>query len=326
MQYRLAVANAIVVFLFCGLCIGAQEPATAERNALWRDPAPSRSDLFYGAGGQADAPPAGRFTFVKEDLAGTQPKFYVRDEHDIRWTVKMGSEARPETAATRFVWAAGYFVDEDYYLPQLQVEGLTVLKRGQKYVSPGGVVTGVRLERSIPGQKKAGHWSWTDNPFAGSRELDGLKVVLALINDWDLKEVNNDIYVGPDGERHYAIGDLGACFGRNSNEYARSKGDADSYRQSGFIKQTRSDQVDFVLLQAPFWVSAIRTVHAREYGRMNQLVQHIPREHASWIGHVLAQISDEQIAAAFRAAGFSAQEVDNLAATVRERIARLNAL
>jgi hypothetical protein len=59
---------------------------------------------------------------------------------------------------------------------------------------------------------------------------------------------------------------------------------------------------------------------------MNQLVQHIPREHAIWIGHVLAQVSDEQIAAAFRAAGFSAREVDGLAAAVKGRIARLNAL
>jgi len=326
MHRHLIVAYASVIFVFSALEIGAQQPTAAGRDALWREPEPSRCDLFYGPGGQTDAPPTGRFAFIKEDLDGTQPKFDARDENGVRWKVKLGPEARPEVAATRLVWAAGYFADEDYYVPRLQVEGLAALKRGQKYLSRDGFVTGARLERSIPGQRKAGNWSWTDNPFVGSPELNGLKVLLALINDWDLKEINNSIYQERDGERRYAVGDLGASFGRNSNEYARSKGDADGYRQSAFIKEIRSDDVDFVLLQTPFWVDALRTLHAREYGRMDQLVQHIPRQHATWIGHVLAQLSDDQIAAAFRAAGFSAQEVDELTATVRDRITRLNAL
>jgi len=324
-MHRRLLFTSVIVFVFSALWVGAQQPVPAV-NELWREPDLAGIDLFYGPGGQPDAPQPGRFTFIKEDLDGTQPKFDVVDEHGVRWKVKLGPEARPEVAATRLVWAAGYFADEDYYLPQLQVDGLAALKRGQKYLSPTGLVTGARLERSVKGQRKAGNWSWRDNPFTGSRELDGLKVLLALINDWDLKEINNDIYVERDGERHYAVADLGASFGRNSNEYARSKGDADGYRQSTFIRQIRSDEVDFVLLRAPFWVDALRTVHGREYGRMDELVRHIPREHARWIGHVLAQLSDEQIAAAFRAASFTPEEVDELTATVRDRIARLNAL
>jgi hypothetical protein len=324
MHGRLLFTSAIA-FVSSALWVGAHQPVSGV-NELWREPDLSRIDVFYGPGGQADAPQPGRVTFIKEDLDGTQPKFDVVDAHGVRWKVKLGPEARPEVAATRLVWAAGYFADEDYYLPELQVDGLAALKRGQKYLSPAGLVTGARLERSANGERKAGHWSWTDNPFTGSRELDGLKVLLALINDWDLKAINNDIYEERDGARHYAVADLGASFGRNSNEYARSKGDADGYRQSAFIRDIRSDEVDFVLFKAPFWVDALRTVHAREYGRMDQLVRHIPRDHATWIGHVLAQLSNEQIAAAFRAASFTPEEVDELTATVRDRIARLNAL
>jgi len=319
------VPLATAALILCGFATHAQQATSGNRDILWQEPDPT-CDLFYGPGGQANAPPTGRYKFIKDDLAGTQPKFIAEDVNGVRWTVKLGPEARSETAATRLVSAAGYFTDEDYYLSQMQVDGLGALKRGQQYLSPSGIVTGARLERTIPGQKKAGNWSWTDNPFTGTKELNGLKVVLALINDWDLKTVNNTIYEEKDGQRHYAVSDLGASFGRNSNEWARSKDDPEGYRESGFIKETRPDEVDFVLLKSPIWVDAIRTVHYREYGQMDALVQHIPRKDASWIGHVLGQLSDTQIAAAFRAAGFSPKEVDELAATVKDRIARLNAL
>ena len=39
----------------------------------------------------------------------------------MKWKIKLGDEARPETVATRFLWAAGYFADEDYYLRDLRV-------------------------------------------------------------------------------------------------------------------------------------------------------------------------------------------------------------
>ena len=53
-------------------------------------------------------------TFVDEDLKGSNPKFVVRDAAGVKWKIKLGTEARPETAATRLVWAVGYSADEDY--------------------------------------------------------------------------------------------------------------------------------------------------------------------------------------------------------------------
>jgi hypothetical protein len=82
---------------------------------IWRDPGDIASlNLIYGAGGKEHAPdPAGKFTFVKEDMEGTSPKFDVEDDQGVRWRVKLGQEPQSEIAATRFLWAAGYFVDED---------------------------------------------------------------------------------------------------------------------------------------------------------------------------------------------------------------------
>ena len=82
---------------------------------IWQDRGDMASlDLTYGAGGRAHAPdPAGTFTFLREDPLNTSPKFEVTDGQGVEWKVKLGQEPQSETAATRFLWAAGYFVDED---------------------------------------------------------------------------------------------------------------------------------------------------------------------------------------------------------------------
>src|SRR5213075_3011747 len=96
------------------------------------------------------------------------------------WKVKLGEEVKSETAATRLLWAAGYFVDDAYYRSEIHVAGMQKLSRGQEFVS-GETVRSVRLEspRKIDDSKG---WSWYENPFIGSRELSGLKVMMALIN------------------------------------------------------------------------------------------------------------------------------------------------
>ena len=80
----------------------------ADVKALWQDPTdlPSR-DLFYGPGGK-EHEPKGPFTFVKEDLDGTNPKFVVKAGDGTKWKVKMGVEAKPDPAASSLLWAVGY--------------------------------------------------------------------------------------------------------------------------------------------------------------------------------------------------------------------------
>ena len=86
----------------------------------------------------------------------------------------------------------GYVVDENYYRPHIRVARLTRLVRGQEFVSNGNTVIGARLERDS-GREGATTWSWYDNPFLGTREFNGLKVMMALVNTWDLKEINNRV-------------------------------------------------------------------------------------------------------------------------------------
>src|ERR1700693_2913345 len=132
-------------------------PGTELVNVLWREPADIRSrNIFYGPGGEEHQPHS-TFTFEKEDMDGSNPKFVVRDENGVKWKVKLGQEAKPETVASRLVWAVGYFTNEDYFLPELHVEGLPQhLRRGQQFVKTPGTVTNVRLKRYLDGEKKVG--------------------------------------------------------------------------------------------------------------------------------------------------------------------------
>jgi hypothetical protein len=304
------------------------EAATApvSTQGLWRDRGSVASlNLLYGLGGK-EHQPAGRFTFVKEDKEGTAPKFEVVDEQGVRWKAKLGDEAKSETAATRLVWAAGYFVDEDYYLPELRVEKMAKLSRGREFVSEDGVVRGVRLERSIKGQKKSGEWSWFKNPFAGTKELSGLKIMMALINNWDLKEVNNAIYDGKGEGPRYVVSDLGASFGETGNAITRSKSNAGDYSDSKFVQKVTPEHVDFVLNSRPIVLSAVNVPYYASRTHMQDIVKDVPMAHVKGLGKLLDPLSDEQLRDCFRAAGYSPEEVEGYAAAVKERIRALNQL
>src|SRR3954468_12715058 len=98
---------------------------------LWEYPTDLHArNLIYGPGGKRHLP-GSILQFVKEDSGGSNPKFNVRDENGVNWKVKMGEEARPETVASRLLWAVGYHADEDYFLASAQVENLPAnLHRG----------------------------------------------------------------------------------------------------------------------------------------------------------------------------------------------------
>jgi len=259
-------------------------------------------------------------------MSGTSAKFDVVDEQGVKWRVKMGSEARPETAATRLVWAAGYYADEDYFLSEIRVEKLPKLKRGNQNALGDGIVHDVRLERKRKGEKKSGNWSWSKNPFVGTKELNGLRIMMALINNWDLKDVNNSIYAEKEGGTRYVVTDLGATFGRTGNTMTRSKDNLKDYRDTKFIQEAKADYVDFYMSSRPLSVTVVDLPYYEKRTKMQSIAKHIPIGDAKWLGQVLGQLSAEQIRDCFRAAGYTPEEVEGYATVVQGRIAELNQL
>jgi hypothetical protein len=307
----------------------ARAQAAAELPAmLWKDPGDIASlDLVGGAGGAQHAPrPDAQYVFVKEDMNGTSPKFYVKDDAGVEWLVKMGEEAKPETAAARLVWAMGYFTDEDYFVPKIRVSKVPKLQRGSKNVAADGTVMNVRLKRQGRGLKKIQNWDWYNNPYLGKREFNGLRVMMALINNWDLTAVNNKVYA-TDTERHYLVADLGASFGKTGAVTTRSKGVLKDYEDSKFIRERKGAAVSFEMRTRPLPLLApFEPKNYEKRSRMEQIEDNIPVADAAWIGGQLAKLTPQQIRDAFRAAGFSADEVEGYTRAVQKRIADLNQL
>jgi hypothetical protein len=314
----------IVIALFLALPAVGQH--TGIQPVIWQDRGDVSSlDLLAGSG--ENRPPAGKFTFVKEDMGGASPKFEVVDGQGVHWKAKLGEEAKPETAATRLLWAAGYFVDESYYLPELRVEKMPAkLSRGSEFVKDG-VARGVRLERTVTGREKIGNWSWSSNPFTGTKELNGLRIMMAMINNWDLKEPNNAIYAVSGEATEYAVSDLGGTFGKTGGVgLGRTKSRLEDYSASKFIDSQDSDEVHLTIKSRPFFLLAVDPYHYNKLASRANVGRDIPRADAKWLGHRLGQLSMEQLKDCFRAAGYSTAEVGGFAKVVHSRIADLNKL
>lgn len=287
-------------------------------------------DLYYGQGGRKHLPEP-PFTFVREDMHGSSPKFDAHDGNRRKWRVKLGAESQPEVVASRLLWAVGYFVNDDYVLPQAQVRGLTMKRHSPK--QRGTTVYDARFARKPRQERKIGSWKWKNNPFFGTREFNGLRVMMALLNSWDLKDDNNAIYQDPQThQRIYLVSDVGSTFGTSGRSWTSdgSKGQPDKYKESRFIVRNTGTEVDFAtpaaagsLLAESFGFAAPRFL---QYERQKWIGKNIPNPDAHWIGTLLGQLSHQQLVDAFRAGNFSDREIDIYVPVLEKRIEELKGI
>ena len=297
------------------------DPVRLHDPTLWHDPGTiSELDLLHGQGGKGGAP-VSPFTFEEEDLHGTNPKFDVRDARGTKWRVKLGDEARPEVVASRLLWAMGYFVNDDYALASAKVEDLKIT-RGETFASDGNIVD-ARFERKPDDRKKIGIWRWKENPFTGTKEFNGLRVMMAVINNWDLKDVNNAVMVDPSSRKDiFLTSDLGASFGTNGLSWSkgRSKGDVKTFEKSKFITKKTDTEVDFATPGAP---APIEAPNVKQYKMRRDLEwsgDKIPIADVRWIGSLLKQLSHKQLTDAFLAGQFTNEEAERYVRVLESRI------
>lgn len=335
---RLLVAT-IVLSTLAALPVSAQksEPTKpAGVPVLWRDPGDiSRRNLTFGAG-SADLAPVAPFTFVKEELTGESAKFDVTDARGETWVVKVGPEAQAETVATRLVWSVGYFVDEAYYVDRAEIKNLPKLSRGQEYIENRSVVRGARFEPKRKNISRGENWDWETNPFVKTRELDGLKVLMVLLANYDTSLRNNRVLSTKNSETgeleaHYVATDIGATLGKVGGLGGkRSKNTLDDYRSSKFILGVENGLVKFDYDTTPkkmgMFASLFKPSYRSSQERKERVMQNISVENARWIGSLLAQLSDEQLRDAFRAANYDEQTMNGFVAVIRDRVNQLNHL
>ncbi len=316
---------------------------------LWQNPGDIRArNLFWGVGGEKHRPHL-PVEFISDAKHGSSPKFDVRDADSNKWTAKIGLEAKPETAASRLLWAIGYAANENYFFDDLQVANMPMtIRKGRGLLGRDGDVLNVRLQRHDSGEKKVGDWSWQRNPFYGTREFNGLRVMMGLIANWDLKDDNNAIFEhkksekddtrndsardksGPAELKLYEVSDVGTAFGTPGKRYTdgQSKGNLAAFRGTALIAHVHKDYIDLNFPKRPPLESLFEFDWAFFFHQVSigWIGKHIPRSDAKWVGSLLAQLSPDQIRDAFRAAGYSPEETQAYTDAVLARIKELNAL
>lgn len=266
---------------------------------LWRDPGDIASrDLFNGPGGEQMKPDLSRVTFIEEETGGYSKKYRVQDGKGRIWVAKLSKEAQSETAATRIVWAVGYETEIPYLVPRVNIEGK-------------GTFENVKFEARPKDIKRLDLWKWDDNPFVGTNELQGLKVLMILLENWDIKDTNNKILHARNeqtgaSEMRYIISDLGATFGKTGGIISRTRNKPEDYVEAKFINEVKGNHVDF-----------------RFSGKRQGLFDDITIAQARWIGDLLGRLTDQQIQDAFRAANYSPEQVRMLSDALKGRITEL---
>jgi hypothetical protein len=327
----LATAAALSAVL-CTFGLAQDSTNQPGKPVIWIDPGSVASrDLKFGPGAPERAPKP-PFTFVKEVTSGESPKFDVKDANGVTWRIKLGREAQAETVATRLVWAVGYFAEEAYYLRTAQIRNLPRLKRGREFVQ-GDTVTGAKFEPRREELKEGQPWDWDENPFAGTRELDGLKILMILLNNYDARKDNNKIYyrAGDTSEALYYVSDLGATLGKAGGLGGkRSKNDFNDFQSTRFVVGLDKDgAVKFDYDTRPTKLGVFSIFYPPYYKRQvgkEKSMRNIPVEHARWIGSLLSQLTEQQLRDAFDAAGYAAGTRDAYVRSLKARIDQLSRL
>jgi hypothetical protein len=280
-------------------------------------------DLVNGPGGSAGAP-APPFTFTKEHSTGSQPCVSVRDARGRTWRVKWGNEVRAENFAVRVAWACGYFAETTYFIVEGRIDGAEGLQRARACIGQDARFTEARFELEDPAVRmmfEEHSWAWNDNPFVGTRELHGLKVIVMLLSNWDTKD-RRDVARGSNTaifehrmsrwrrEARYLISDWGGSMGRWGGN---------------IVTRGRWDPVGFAA-QTPQFVTAVENglvLFGYTGQRTADVSNGIRADDVQWLYRYLGRITDGQLREALSASGASAEDAESFARSLRDRIAQL---
>jgi hypothetical protein len=295
---------------------------------IWHDPGNVASLDFVGGPGGHDGAPKPPFTFVEEDLGGSNPKLKATDANGQKWGVKFGHEVNSEVFASRIAWAAGYYVDPSYYVGSGTFVGAdgSKTKRLKDFIGKDGSFRDARFELKDKAVLKKFNgeegWAWNSNPFAGTKELNGLKVILMLTSNWDSKDVrdisrgsNTAIYQvdGPNGpEARYVFTDWGGSMGKWGGVLGREKWDAKGYAKQtpDFIKGVKNGEV----------------VWGYSGQRTEDVTKGIKVSDVKWITQYVGAITDDQLRAGLQSTGATPDEVEAFVKAIRDRINQLKAV
>ena len=300
-------------------------------NILWKDPGDVASLNFVDGVGGPEMAPAGPFQFIQEDLGGTTPKIRVKDAKGRTWSAKFGAEARPSVFSTRLIWACGYNVETEYFVGRGEVQGIKGLKRAAKYIQ-GSTITDARFQLRTDSPKflSSYNWAWNSNPFLGTPQLNGLRILTMLLSNWDIKDARDFGSGGAEGTSDSNLGifeDKGADrptylfmvtdWGASLGKWGAALGSRNKGRCRDYADQT------------PFFVKGVSDGIVR-WGwsgkRTDDISKDIKVSDVQWLLQYLGKVTDAQLRTGLGASGATPEELDCYLTSIRQRIGQLQAL
>lgn len=263
-------------------------------------------------------PPKPPFTYLREDPSGTQPKLFARDAAGATWNVKFGYEIHNESFCWRVVEACGYFAEPSFFVGEGALEGYKPLQRATSSVQPDGHFTAGRFQYRDPDLKFLAdrNWRWDRPPFAGTKELSGLKILIMLFSNWDNKDGRAGPGGGPNtaefeyhGKRLAAFTDWGSGMGR----WGSKPGTDSNWNCADYTAQTPG----FAKRVGPWVVFSWS-------GVINQgFKTGITPAHVAWLMQYLGKVTDGQLHDWLKAAGGNDTEAACFTSAIRNRIEQL---
>jgi hypothetical protein len=304
--------------------VAALPGVAAEQAVLWQAPGRiTMNDWIWGPGGESGAPKP-PFTFVDEDFHGTNPKIRVRDAEGRRWTVKFGGEVHGDVFGSRLLYATGYLTEPNYYVASGTIAGVHDLKRAEAFVGRHGFFRFARFKLRDHKALAPVHdeeWSWNQNPFTGTPQVNGLKILIMLTSNWDTKDArdgkgsNTGVYSNPGrntNQRFYAFDDWGASMGKWGGFFERDK-----WNPAGYEDQTK----DFARLSAAGRIEwGYKGKHYRD------ITSGISVDDVRWLLTYLSPVTDEELRAGLRASGATEAQIEIYTRSIRQRITQLQQL
>jgi hypothetical protein len=258
----------------------------AERNLLWgssrEDHAPSKDDLY---------------TVLALDTTGYSAGYDVEGPDGRKWDIKLGLEVQPEIVLSRILWALGYYQPETYYVTGWQLAG--------SWKSEGEPAR-FRLQSD---HESEGEWAWLDNPFAGTRPLQGLVAINLLLNNHDLKTSNNRVYhlrnAKEEPVRRYVVQDIGSALGKPRGfPYVRgTRNNIDDYEALNLIRKSSGPKVQL----------DYRGLHGH-------ILERLTTADVVWACELMNKLSDAQLDDAFKAADYAPDIRQRYITKLREKI------
>ena len=269
---------------------------SSDMSQLWNDPGDIGSrDLLLGPGGSRNVPrPDVEYQFKELDKTGHSKGYIVKDPDGRVWKAKIGEEAQAEIAVSRILWAIGYHQPVLHYVEKWKMTG-----------GPADKTEPARF-RLESDHEKGPYWSWTKNPFAGTRQLKGLIIADTLLNNWDLTPSNNRIFKpkepGGGPATWYVDQDVGGSLGKTRWPLG-TRNNIEDYESQRFIESVKDGRVQF-------------DYHSRH----GNLLRDITPEDVVWTCRLLAKLSDKQLTDAFHAGHYTDDLTQRFVRKIKSKI------